>query len=118
MCALIEDENPGTNLLAYDSYLSFGDLADKWSKASGKEADYVEVTTEFMHQNFGIPKEILIGLDAMNEYGYMGGIDHIEPGQLKKKVDTKSIETWLEERNWEEVLDVNAAQPTLRSMEA
>lgn len=114
--ALIEDENAGTNLLAYDSKLSLGDMATAWSKASGKEADYVEVTTDFMHEKFGIPKQILVGLDAMIEYGYMGGIDFIEPFQLKKQIHTKSLETWLNERDWSEVLD-GSAKPTMRSME-
>lgn len=117
MRALVEDESAATHLLAYDSYLSFGELAEMWSKASGQEADYVEVTTEFMHQNFGIPMQILTSLDALNEYGYMGGLDFIEPFQLKKQVHTKPFETWLNERNWTEVLDVNSAKPTLRSME-
>jgi hypothetical protein len=113
--ALIEDEDPGTNLLAYDSYPTLGDYADAWSKASGKEAEYVVVTTDFLHQTVGIPKQILVGLDAMKEFGgYMGGVEFIEPFQLKKKVHTKSIETWLNERDWKAVLDT---KPVMRSLE-
>lgn len=105
--ALIEDEDPGTTLLAYDfnSYLTMGEIANLWSKASGKEVDYVEVSVDIMHQKFGVSKEMLDGPAALKEFGYMGKTDgFIEPHQLKKQVVTKSFETWLNERNWVEVL--------------
>jgi NmrA-like family len=44
--ALIEDEEPGTHLLAYDSYPTMAEIVKLWSKASGEEAEYVEVTTK------------------------------------------------------------------------
>lgn len=105
--ALIEDEDPGTTLLAYDSnsYLTVGEVVDLWSEASGKPIEYVEVSVETMHQKFGVSNEMLDGVAALKEYGYMGSSDgFIEPHQLKKKVETKSFETWLNERNWDEVL--------------
>ncbi len=113
--ALIEDEDAGTKLLAYDSYLSMGEVSEMWAKASGKEAAYVEVSAEIMHLKFGVPKEVLDAPAYFAEYGFMGGVeDFIEPGQLKKEVKTKSIETWLNQRDWNEVLE---AKPVLRSME-
>lgn len=118
--ALVEDENPGTHLLAYDSCPTVSELVDLWSKASGQEAEYVEVSTKIMHEKFGIPKEVLAAPDAINEFGYMGGVDtFIEPGQLKKKGLTKSYENWLEDRNWKEVLESikSSAGPALRNME-
>lgn len=117
--ALIEDEDPGTKLLAYDSYLSMGEVATLWIKASGMEADYVEVNADIMHKQFGVPTDLLEGPEALKEYGYMGGLDgYIEPFQLKKRIQTKSFEDWLKERDWKEALEaINSAKPTMRSME-
>jgi NAD(P)-dependent dehydrogenase (short-subunit alcohol dehydrogenase family) len=117
--ALIEDEDAGINLLAYDSYLSIGEIAELWSRASGKAANYVEVSAEIMHQQFGIPKEVLDSPGFINEFGYMGGVDEfIEPFQLKKQVHTTSFENWMLERNWKEVLEsINAGRTTVRGME-
>jgi hypothetical protein len=104
--ALIEDEDAGINLLAYDSYLSIGEVADFWSRASGKEVNYVEVSAEIMHQQFGIPKEVMDSPAFINEFGYMGGVGgFIEPFHLKKQVHTKSFENWMLERDWKEVLE-------------
>jgi hypothetical protein len=53
--ALIEDEQAGIKLLAYDtdSYLTMQEIFNIWSRASGTEASQVEVTIEFMHQISG-----------------------------------------------------------------
>jgi hypothetical protein len=34
----VEDEDAGKRLLAYDSYLSVGELVEMWSRVVGKEA--------------------------------------------------------------------------------
>lgn len=98
------NEDPGTNLLAYDSYLSFGEVADLWSKASGQDVGYMQVTVEMILAQ-GVAKEVVEGVGALEEFGYMGKMEYIEPNQLKKKVETKSFEDWLRERDWEKVLD-------------
>lgn len=116
---LIEREDAGTKLLAYDSYLTMGEIANLWSRASGKEANYVEVPAEFMHRQFGIPIEVLDAPGFINDFGYMGGVDgFIEPVQMKKQVHTKSFEDWLNERDWKVVLgSMGSEKPALRSME-
>jgi NmrA-like family len=104
--ALVEDEDAGTKLLAYDSYLTIGETVDLWSKASGQDADYMLVAPEILHQKFGISKEVLDAPGFISEYGYMGGVDNfIEPKQLKRQVKTQSFEDWLKGRDWKEVLD-------------
>ncbi|TVY34222.1 NmrA-like family domain-containing protein [Lachnellula occidentalis] len=118
--ALIEDEDAGTHLLAYDSYLTAEEIVNLWSKTSGEEAEFVPVTTAFMHEEFGFPKEVLAAPDAISEFGYMSGIEKfIEPYQLKKKGLTKSYEDWLKERDWKEVLESikSSAMPSFKSME-
>ena len=100
--ALVEDENVGTKLLAYDSNLSLAEIADLWSRVSGKEASFVEVSIDTMHRQLGIPMEILDALGFLTEFGYTAGIDNIiEPSQLKTKVQTKSFEEWLKDQDWE-----------------
>ncbi|TVY12896.1 NmrA-like family domain-containing protein 1 [Lachnellula arida] len=104
--ALIEDEDAGTHLLAYDSYLTSEEIVKAWSRASGEEAEFVPVTAAFLHEKLGFPTEVLAAPGAISEFGYMGGVEKfIEPPQLKKKGLTKSYEDWLEERNWKEVLE-------------
>ncbi|MCJ1332598.1 hypothetical protein MMC10_009291 [Thelotrema lepadinum] len=102
---LIEDEAPGKKLLAYDSYLKTEEIVAEWSKASGKEAIFVPISIETMHEKFGLPYELLDAPAYLSEFGYTAGIDGIlEPHQLAKKVHTQSFEDWLKERNWGELL--------------
>lgn len=96
--ALVEDEQPGIKLLAYDpdSYLTAGETLAIWSRASGKEAKFVEFTLEAMHEATKVPLEILCGATYIYEFGYTAGLDNvIEPHQLKNKVQTPSYEEWL-----------------------
>ncbi|TVY31890.1 NmrA-like family domain-containing protein [Lachnellula subtilissima] len=118
--ALIEDEDAGTHLLAYDSYLTAGEIVKLWSKTSGVEAEFVPVTTTFLHEKFGIPKEVLAAPETMSEFGYMSGVEKfIEPPQLKKRGLTKSYEDWLKGRNWKEVLESikSSAMPSFKAVE-
>ena len=104
---LVEDEAPGVKLLAYDSDLTIRQIVEAWSKASGEEAVLVPVTTQDMHK-MGALWEHLDGIDFLNENDYEASIPGIiRPWQLKRKVETKPFEKWLEERSWGEIL----AQP-------
>jgi hypothetical protein len=107
--ALVEDEAAGMRLLAYDndSYLSVEEMVALWSRVSGKKAELVEVSVDVMHRQFGVPMEILDSPAFINEFGYMGGVPgFIEPPQLKEKVETKSFEKWLMERDWKAIFDL------------
>ena len=107
--ALIEHEQPGTKLLAYDtdSYLTMQEIVEVWSRASGKEASLVEVTVEFMHQQFGIPMEVLEAPAFIVESGYSGSMKVTEPSELTTKVQTKSYEEWMKGRDWKAILEVD-----------
>ncbi|KAK5123347.1 hypothetical protein LTR85_002778 [Meristemomyces frigidus] len=103
--ALVEEEEPGVKLLAYDSYLTAAEIAEVWSRASGKEAVFVPIAPEAMHDKMGVTWEHLDSQAFINEYGYTGGVvGVVEPAQLKRKVATKSWEDQLKEMNWTEVL--------------
>lgn len=104
--ALIEDEAPGTKLLAYDSnsYLTYGEICDIWSKASGNEADFMTVTVQFLHERMKIPMELISSLPALEEYGYTGSMKVIQPSDLKTAVRTKSWEEWMMGRDRKAIL--------------
>ncbi|KAG4412043.1 hypothetical protein IFR04_014811 [Cadophora malorum] len=109
--ALVETEEPGKKLLAYDSYLSMGEIADTWSRVTGKETVLNEVSVEFMHKQFGVPLEVLGGPVFIEEFGYMAGLTGvIEPHQLKTKVVTASFEDFLKGKNHDELLGDAKAQ--------
>lgn len=109
--ALIENEEPGKKLLAYDSFPSIGEIVDLWSKVTGKEAVLSEVSVEFMHEQSGVPLEVLGGPAFIEEFGYMAGLSGVvEPKDLKKRVETKTFEEFLRGRDWESVLGVAKAE--------
>lgn len=96
--ALIEDEAPGTKLLAYDEYLTFEEIINTWSKVTGKQAMFMQMDMQDMHKQFGIPIEVLGGPAFLNEYDYCAGISGVvEPAQLKSRVDVKSFEESLKD---------------------
>ncbi|KAF7139667.1 hypothetical protein CNMCM5793_007266 [Aspergillus hiratsukae] len=109
--ALVEHEPAGTNLLAYDSYLSINEVVDIWAKAMGKKAELVTVTAEHMHTEFDIPWEVLQAPLWIDEAGYMGGIEGwIGAADLKVRPRTKTFGEWLAGRDWEGVLDGGHAE--------
>jgi hypothetical protein len=104
--ALVETEPAGTKLLAYDSYLTINEVVDTWAKATGKKAELATVTAEYMHEQFGIPWEVLQAPLWIDEVGYMGGIDKwIGAADLKVRPRTKTFGEWLAGRDWEGILD-------------
>jgi NAD(P)-dependent dehydrogenase (short-subunit alcohol dehydrogenase family) len=106
--ALIENEKPGTRLLAYDSdsYMSMEQIVQLFTRVTGKEAILVEATIEEMHQKFGIPLDVLTGMPYIHEFGYCGGVNGIiEPSELTLKVETKSFENWLGEQDLNKLLE-------------
>ena len=109
--ALVETEEPGKKLLAYDSDLSMEEIADTWSRVTGKETVLNEVSVDFMHKQFGVPLEVLGGPAFIEEFGYMAGLTGvIEPHQLKMKVITASFEDFLKGRDYDEIFGDAKAQ--------
>ncbi|KAI0449498.1 hypothetical protein F5B21DRAFT_494158 [Xylaria acuta] len=103
--ALVEDEAPGTKLLAYDSYLTIDQAVETWSRVTGKPVKLISVTLEQMHKLTGAPYEVLWAPAYLEEFGYMAGIsNHIEPHQLKKKVTTPSYEDYLKTNDVNQLL--------------
>ncbi|KAK7753657.1 hypothetical protein SLS62_004279 [Diatrype stigma] len=103
--ALVESEPPRTRLLAYDSFLSVDEVLAAWSRVTGREARFVQVTLEEMQKLTGLPKEVLIGPAYVDEFGYTAGVDNVVgPEDLKVKVETPGWEEWLRTRDVQELL--------------
>jgi hypothetical protein len=106
--ALVEDEEPGTKVLAYDreSHLTIRGAAQVWSRVTGKKVSVKRVTVKEMHKTTGAPMEVLETLDYLDEFGYMAGVEGwIEPGQLKNRAPrTRNYEEWLKGRAVEDNL--------------
>jgi hypothetical protein len=110
--ALIENEPVGTKLLAYDSELSMPEIIDIWSKVTGKEARFQQMTEEEMHEKTGLPYEVLDGAAYLDEYGYTEGVEGVvTPEQLKKPVDTRSFEEYLRKQDVEALLSFTYKLP-------
>ncbi|KAM0344745.1 hypothetical protein ACHAPU_007117 [Fusarium lateritium] len=110
--ALVEDEPVGTKLLAYDSELVFSEIIDIWSRVTGQEARFQQMTEEEMHQKTGLPYEVLDGPAYLDEHGYTEGIEGvITPEQLRKSVKTPSFEEYLREQHVEDLLSFTYKMP-------
>lgn len=103
--ALVEDEPTGTRLLAYDFNLTIAEVIDAWSEATGKKADFVQMSLDDMHKLTDLPYEVLEAPAFLREYGYTAGVDGvITPEQLKTKVKTATYAEFLGSKNIEYLL--------------
>ncbi len=103
--ALIEDEESGVKLLAYDSYLAIEQAVEAWSKVTGKPATLIQLSLEQINKLTGVPFEVLWGPAFIEEFGYMAGVDgFIEPSQLRNAVTIPSYEEWLKTRDVDQLL--------------
>ncbi|KAJ5754920.1 hypothetical protein N7533_004463 [Penicillium manginii] len=106
--ALVVDEEPRTRLLAYDDYLSVGEVGAIWTRTLGKEVKLIQLTMEAMSAKTGVPVEILMGAAYLGEYSYCAGVSNvIEPIHLKTPIETQTFETWLKEQDAMELLELN-----------
>ncbi|KAJ5708466.1 hypothetical protein N7488_008267 [Penicillium malachiteum] len=93
--ALVEEE-ARTKLLAYDKYLPFEEIISTWSKVTEREAVFVQMDMQDMHEKFDVPIEFLGGPGYLNEFDYCAGAPNfIEPCQLKSRVAVRSFEESL-----------------------
>ncbi|KAJ3528234.1 hypothetical protein NM208_g5202 [Fusarium decemcellulare] len=103
--ALVEDEPAGTKLLAYDSRITIGEAVDVWSKVAGKKANYVQKTSQEIHETTGLPLEVLDGPAFMGEYEFTAGVEGvIFPEQLKNPPKTPSYPEFLASKDLEYLL--------------
>ncbi|EXJ70008.1 uncharacterized protein A1O5_07081 [Cladophialophora psammophila CBS 110553] len=107
--ALIEDEEPGTKLLAYnkDSFLPFEEIVQAWTEVTGKEVQIIRMKPEDLHEQLNLPWELLDGINFVNDHGYdyvLAREGIIAPCQLSNPPETKSYKAWLKGKPMEELL--------------
>lgn len=90
------DEAPGTRLIAYDEYLSFEEIISTWSRVTGKQAKFVQMSIQEMQKTTGMPLEVLETPAFLGEFEFSAGIpDLIGPSELKSHVNMKTFEDSL-----------------------
>lgn len=103
--ALVEIEEPGTKLLAYDEYLSFEEVMRIWSRVTGKQATFVQKSVQEMHEETGMPLEVLETPAFLDEYDFCAGISNIvEPCDLRRAVGRKTVEEAFREMDLADLL--------------
>ncbi|PYI00596.1 putative hscarg dehydrogenase [Aspergillus sclerotiicarbonarius CBS 121057] len=104
--ALVEEETAGVKLLACCGWLEVREMVDVWARVTGREAEVVEVTPEWMRRELGIPMEVLDAPAYIEEFGYMSGLEGVvEPGELRGRgLERWSFEDWLRGQDWEGIL--------------
>ncbi|KIW92572.1 uncharacterized protein Z519_06419 [Cladophialophora bantiana CBS 173.52] len=107
--ALIEDEEPGTKLLAYneDSFLSFEEIVQAWTDMTGKKVQIVRMNPKDLHEQLNLPWELLDAINFVNEHGYdyvLAREGIIQPRQLSNPPKTKSYKVWWKRKPMEALL--------------
>jgi hypothetical protein len=107
---LVEDEDAGTKLLAYDakSYLTIGEIVDLWSKTSGQDVVLQSMSSWLPRlgtRSLASQWRCLCAWIHQRVWVYGWVNNFLEPSQLEKQVKTQSFEDWLKGRDRKEVLD-------------
>ncbi|KIW42851.1 uncharacterized protein PV06_06359 [Exophiala oligosperma] len=105
---LVEDEKPGTRLLAVDWWLSMDSGLKAWEKTTNRKAHFLEVSVSLLCRITGIREEVMEGAAFLAEFPYMCEVkDWIEPKHLQNPPPL-AMETWedyLRSRDMKELLE-------------
>jgi hypothetical protein len=97
---------PGKTLLAYTAILSFNELAELWSQATGQPAKHRQVTMEEVKKRFPIEGEEMNSTMYATEFGYTGGDPGvIEPKDLGFESRPSDIEAWVSQQDWPNIVN-------------
>jgi len=102
--ALVEEEEAGASLLAYNESLTVAEVLEQWSRRTGKKASFRQVTVEEMVALTGFPLEVVDGPAFIGDFGYLGGKQVMQPSQLKAPPVLKSFSELLQDRQLQELL--------------
>ena len=103
---LVEDEQPGTRLLAADWWIGLEEGMQIWEKITGRKSHFVEVTVQLLCQLTGLREEVVEGAAFLNNFPYMCEVKNwIEPQQLKNPPPlAMSYQEYLKSRDLQELL--------------
>lgn len=104
--ALIEDEKPGTKLLAVDWWISYDEGMKTWEKVTGQKAQSMYVPVDVICKTTGLKEEVVEGGAYLAEFPYMCEItDYIEPEKLKNPpAKALPFEEYLRTRPMDELM--------------
>ena len=105
---LVEDEAPGTKLLAADETTTMGHALDAWMRVTGTNAEYKHLDIHTLHALSGLPYEVLDGAAFLAEYSYTAGVEGvITPRELKNPPVVDGYEAYLRKQDIKALLEVN-----------
>ena len=97
---------PGKTLLAYTAMISFRQVAEMWSRATGQKAVYRQCTLKELQDKFPDEGEEGTMSDMYSsDFGYSGGDPAcLEPNDLGINERPDVIERWLNQADWDAVM--------------
>lgn len=102
--ALVETA-PGKTLLGYTAMVSWREMTEMWSRATGQAAIFREISLEDFKKQYPVEGEELLSATYSAEFGYAGRDPAvIEPPDLGFKNDPKAIEAWMGKQDWSSIL--------------
>ncbi|OPB40549.1 hypothetical protein A0O28_0006280 [Trichoderma guizhouense] len=105
--ALIVDEAPGKNLIAYREWATLQEMAQAFEKASGVKSEIVEVPVDAPNEH--LPAELKIELDEgylyWEEFGYEARDDPtvIHPKDLKNPPKLETMEQFYQKQDFSRI---------------
>ena len=90
--------------------LSFNEIAEMWSRATGKPAKHRQVTMEEVKKQFLKEGEETNSVMYAAEYGCAGGERSvIEPDVLGFRSPPGDIEAWIGEQDWDLIINLRSS---------
>jgi hypothetical protein len=87
--------------------LSFNELAELWSQATGQPAKHRQVTMEEVKKRFPTEGEETNSTMYATELGYVGGDPGvIEPKDFGFESRLSDIEAWMSQQDWSNIVSL------------
>ncbi|KIW13794.1 hypothetical protein PV08_08986 [Exophiala spinifera] len=104
---LVEDESPGTKLLAVDWWLTMEEGLRTWERVTNRKAHFLQMPVSLLCRITGIREEVMEGAAFLAEFPYMCEVtEWIEPKHLKNPPPVAmSWEEYLRSRDIKELLE-------------
>lgn len=104
---LVEDEKPGTKLLAVDWWLNMDEGLRAWERVTNQKAHFLQMSVSLLCRITGIREEVMEGGAFLAEFPYMCEVaDWIEPKDLKNPPPVAMTwEEYLRSRDIKELLE-------------
>jgi hypothetical protein len=105
------ETTPGKTLLGYTAMVSWREMTEMWSRATGQPATFREVSLEDFKKQYPVEGEELLSATYSAEFGYAGGDPSvIKPMELGFKDDPEAIEAWMGKQDWSAILGPTSAK--------